>query len=380
MGQDSIYCSNCGIKNDIVNKYCSNCGMKLVSDVIEEITQPVGDNMDEDIDNSFSDVHKTKPKILPVLLGIIIAISMLIVSIFIYNFITGTERNLVSGGFTKTNDEVKVEILPLNYLHRDYDDGWNIGFVRMYFLSSTEDAAESPNTYRVTIEGGTVNTAEGKTYPVDLYTFRRGDIDNYLSDPYIQNGGVEYVGYPKYIEIYPLISGLPMRPIQKGENYYVFLFKYAKAATPTTMVLQTSQGEVVFNLDDVEKELPDPNPILTTPGKLNDYFYERTDAYSFRFHDTCYYDSNGHYWIDYTITNNNDFDNLDFQIPGGYGLYYEKGRFSHSGEMLSVTVGPGQTKTDRFYFDHFAGDGPSFFVYINDGKISVFGLWCAKVD
>jgi hypothetical protein len=231
-----------------------------------------------------------------------------------------------------------------------------------------------------------VETAEGKTYPVHLFAFYRADKEHYVSDPFGNEGGVQEKEWPEQVkvgDIFPLVPGFPVLPTAVRDRLnYVFVFRFAQAATPETMELDTSMGSLSFDLSDVEPELPAPNAEAGSLADLAALVNRDNESVRFTLEDECTYDKNHKYSIAYTLTNKDKFDELDFLISGGYAVYYDNGSARNwwRRSMIDETVGPGQTIEKTFDFSQFAGErDPTYLVYYQNDRIPrVYKLSCSK--
>ncbi len=251
-----------------------------------------------------------------------------------------------------------IEIRPLNYRFREDKEGWNIGFIRMYLINTSKNAMSS---FSFTLQSASVETAEGKTYPVELFSFYRADVEQYTGDPYTYKGGIEELGWPQQVRVgskFPLVPGFPIIPLtDKNGAHYVFVFRFAKAANPTKMELSTSQGSVSFDLSNVESTLPSPNPRAESLTDFANLVNQDNKSIRFTLEDTCTYDSNWKFSIAYTLTNKDKFDETHFTIPGGYAVYYADGSTRNwpDRSIIDETIGPDQTIQSTFDFSQFAG-------------------------
>jgi len=353
-------------------KFCSKCGRKVTSEE-DQIAAPTAD--------------KTTPKKRKGLLFWVILLILLISYLVVFS--TFSDRFLALFSNNSTNkksvfeNDPKVLIYPLNYLTRDHGDGWNIGYVRIYFYVTPNSKPPQIIKYKTTLLDATVETAEGKTYPVTLYTFENfTDINQYKSASW--GGGVYEIGWPQNITIDKLIPGLPMVPVKDLNDHYVLSFLFAKATRPTYLKLSTSDGLFTMDLNSSHKSLPSPNVDHEEFRSFHTFFNEDNKSLWFQFDEQCLYDENGHYSINYKIKNKDPYDQLEYKIPGSYYTYHENGTIynhSHNNYVLSVTVGPNQEIADSFEFDYFSKiNKPLYFIYDNGSKLTIFALSCVLID
>jgi len=77
---------------------------------------------------------------------------------------------------TSTPAPPKIKLISYNYTLADVGEGWNEGTVRIAFENATENYISGP---LLDFYGATLETAQGKTYPVELSYFGCGRV---LSD------------------------------------------------------------------------------------------------------------------------------------------------------------------------------------------------------
>jgi hypothetical protein len=291
---------------------------------------------------------------------------------------SSSSRNTQDGASGRT-----VEIRPLNYRFREDEDGWNIGFVRMYLINTSKSALSS---FDLTLQSASVETVEGKTYPVELFSFYRGDVEKYVGDAYVYEGGIKELRWPQQVRVgneFPLVPGFPIIPLTENGAHYVFIFRFAKAANPTKMELSTSNGSISFDLADVERTLPSPNPTSESLADFANLLNQDDESIRFTLEDNCTYDSNWKFSIAYTLTNKDKFDETHFTIPGGYAVYYADGSTSNwpDRSIVDETVGPDQTIHGTFDFSQFAGlelNALYLIYYENGTSTRVYKVSCSE--
>jgi hypothetical protein len=266
-----------------------------------------------------------------------------------------------------------VEIRPLRYQTTHQGDGWNVGALELYVINTSDTTVER---FEISLEDAKVETEQGKSYPVELFSHRERLLSGGF-DPF--EDGWE-IGWGKEIVLardkrFPLVPGFPIEAKYPKGGHYVLGFRFATAATPTTVELVTSKGVVSLDLSEAEDELPQPDTDAESLAAFADFLSRDNDGFRVVVEDECTCDSNGKCSMPFTVKNKDELDEATFSVAtfdvdsqtwaGGYALYFPDGgvRNRNTWPVIKETVGPGQTLEDTFDICQFVDFPPEYLIY-----------------
>lgn len=267
-----------------------------------------------------------------------------------------------------------IQMLPFNFRYREVEDGWNIGYMRLYFINT---ASQTVPPFGITINAVEITTAENRNYSGELYSYR-GDVVNYRGDSLVYLNGIQQLSFPVQIRVTQTLGIPPQMPIVVRGDYgseYVIQFRYARAATPTTAVLSTSLGQIIFDLSEVAQDLPEPSPPSELVHELSDFasifdFEDENINLIFETHCAVGSDFYGQrtFGIRYTIRNLDAFGERSYARNVETATYSTFGalRERTSESLVNKTLGPSQSENDYFGFAYYVQDDepqPLYLIY-----------------
>ncbi|MCL4393443.1 MAG: hypothetical protein M1482_01255 [Chloroflexi bacterium] len=180
-------------------------------------------------------------------------------------------------------------------------------------------------------------------------------------------------------------------PAGFGSYEYGIGFRFAEAAHPTRIVLQTAgMGDLAFDLTAASQTIPEPSPAEVKAHPLNGLSaLAVNDAnVNFSWDGTCVWRienlvRNKVVYLPYTLVNKHSLDEQQVAIPFPHAVYEPGGVLHYWEDPIALKVGPGQTVRDMFVIDLRMNETdplPTFLVdYADDGGTTAFQLNCTEL-
>lgn len=253
------------------------------------------------------------------------------------------------------------DIVPFKYTEKDAGDGWKEGVVILGFINIT-DYPLAPQKVSFQVLEATVETIEGKTYPVDLYF---AECPWRCNAPWIPSNAFvvawdDLLPVPPQLPISMLYAYSPHSPASAqfysvAYFYNIAWFRFAQAAHPTRLILRSPTLEFTIELS-VEAATPVPPAGFSARSlkDLADELNRRNPNLQITFGQCAWkkHNYNISYALPYTITNANQFDEEQVDTPFALWFpsgYYDMYEWSHPERnprnywLLHIQAGPGQT-------------------------------------
>lgn len=245
-------------------------------------------------------------------------------------------------------------------------DGWRGGSASLY-ATNRQPRTVAPFTVQFT--GGEVQTAQGKSYPIDVAPAYARKLQIGEDPP---NHGI-----PPYF------------PLDLAAS---ITFRVAEATTPTRLVMHTEHhGDIAFDLAGADRPRPqaDVRQLNLRPLPELARRLEVDDAdFHFTFNGTCFsrleeWVRNKMVYLPYTIENKDPLDEHAFKQPFKHALYYPTlGGFHYDLYDIEHTLGPGQRADGLFLISlEMSRDDPLPTIlayYEADGTVTNYDLACTE--
>lgn len=274
-----------------------------------------------------------------------------------------------------------IEVGLFNYRTGEGDAGWRIGRATIYYLN-TSDAVVQPKDITIYSAELAIQEDSEQTYPITLHEYP-GGLEDYSASPFAMNRGIRDLDYPVIVQTG---DGKPLDPGVPISTELVLHLQFAEIATPTSITLKTSFGDVVYPIGSIPQSLPRPNNVNLLP--LSEFASRNNvdnEQVRLVFSKRCQRDG-GTFFITYTLENKDLFNDLVFGPYGKFSVISDDGtEFSYgedTGNLVhKTTLGPGQKISGEFTFDHFVprvGEGPQpeFLVVVENGQRILYEINC----
>lgn len=274
-----------------------------------------------------------------------------------------------------------VEVELFNYRTGDGDPGWRIGRATIYYLNTSDAVVQSKDITIYSAELAIQEDSE-QTYPITLHEYP-GGLEDYSASPFAMNRGIRDLDYPVVVQTG---DGKPLDPGVPISTELVLHLQFAEIATPTSITLKTSIGDIVYPIGSIPQSLPRPNNVNLLPlSEFSDRNNVDNEQVRLVFSKRCQRDG-GTFYITYTLENKDLFNELVFGPYGTFSVISDDGtEFSLGDDVANLvhktTLGPGQKISGEFTFDHFVarvGEGPQpeFLVVLENGQRILYEINC----